>query len=472
MPTITVMAPDSALAMDEVVRQLGDSAYILSTTQKDGMIQIKATNEPTTSAPQRLSAVKTVFEDGLERQASARIRRPVTTALAAQLEPAVAENETERSERPALVAVDGGLMRETPRRAKMPDSSSKLQAPQAQAAVFSSSRGDLGSEQDEAAPPPDSPAAKTVPERASAPRVRIQEEGVDAILNDFGARVERLEASLGLGTLTPAPCPEPPTTYQSEDFVAAGMPSALASALVKSAEASQGVATTSTVAKTLAREMVTPPHTVALDADILFVVGASGSGKTTLAAKFAALLRETREERTVSLVSLEDAQTPQIDLLSSLARLINVPTNRWMVDQLDRWSPPRDGETLVVDLACSQKELAELWPDVQAKFENYHCHVVLALGSGLSNDRIFDALEAVEVLKPEIVLTKLDEFECALPELCTIVEQNARIGWLAGTRSLVGNLAQATSAIMEQYLQGCISASEARGSAGGTEQQR
>lgn len=63
MPTITVMAPDSALAMDEVVRQLGDGAYILSTTQQDGMIRIKATNDPMNSAPKRNSLVHTVYED-------------------------------------------------------------------------------------------------------------------------------------------------------------------------------------------------------------------------------------------------------------------------------------------------------------------------------------------------------------------------------------------------------------------------
>jgi flagellar biosynthesis protein FlhF len=46
MPTITVTAPDSAMAMDEVVRQLGSDAYILSTTQQDGLVQIKASLDP------------------------------------------------------------------------------------------------------------------------------------------------------------------------------------------------------------------------------------------------------------------------------------------------------------------------------------------------------------------------------------------------------------------------------------------
>ena len=36
MPTITVTAPDSAMAMDEVVRQLGSDAYILSSPEYHG----------------------------------------------------------------------------------------------------------------------------------------------------------------------------------------------------------------------------------------------------------------------------------------------------------------------------------------------------------------------------------------------------------------------------------------------------
>ena len=53
MPTITVTAPDSAMAMDEVVRQLGSDAYILSTSQQDGLVQIKASLDPLNSSPRR-----------------------------------------------------------------------------------------------------------------------------------------------------------------------------------------------------------------------------------------------------------------------------------------------------------------------------------------------------------------------------------------------------------------------------------
>ena len=39
MPTVTVLAPDSALAMDEVIRQLGENAYIVATNARDGQVR-------------------------------------------------------------------------------------------------------------------------------------------------------------------------------------------------------------------------------------------------------------------------------------------------------------------------------------------------------------------------------------------------------------------------------------------------
>jgi flagellar biosynthesis GTPase FlhF len=46
MPELKITAVDTSLAMDEVERKLGPDALILSTTRRDGMIEILATNEP------------------------------------------------------------------------------------------------------------------------------------------------------------------------------------------------------------------------------------------------------------------------------------------------------------------------------------------------------------------------------------------------------------------------------------------
>ena len=46
MATIKLTARDSSSAMEEVSKKLGADAYILSTTSKEGGVEIEATNDP------------------------------------------------------------------------------------------------------------------------------------------------------------------------------------------------------------------------------------------------------------------------------------------------------------------------------------------------------------------------------------------------------------------------------------------
>jgi flagellar biosynthesis GTPase FlhF len=66
MSTIVVRAPDSAQAMEEVLRRLGADAFILSTTQSNGQVEIRATSE---AAPRR--PVVTAFADALRAKVDA-----------------------------------------------------------------------------------------------------------------------------------------------------------------------------------------------------------------------------------------------------------------------------------------------------------------------------------------------------------------------------------------------------------------
>lgn len=66
MSTIVVRAPDSAQAMEEVLRRLGADAFILSTAQVNGQVEIRATSE----APPRRPVV-TAFADALRAKVDA-----------------------------------------------------------------------------------------------------------------------------------------------------------------------------------------------------------------------------------------------------------------------------------------------------------------------------------------------------------------------------------------------------------------
>lgn len=98
MTTVTVLAPDSSLAMDEVIRKLGDNAYILSTTHRDGQIEICATNEPV----QEPKAAKKPDE--------------APSPFQAILETSTGNASTtgSKKERPPLRSLDGGLSQPEP----------------------------------------------------------------------------------------------------------------------------------------------------------------------------------------------------------------------------------------------------------------------------------------------------------------------------------------------------------------------
>ncbi|GIS14911.1 MAG: hypothetical protein CM15mP117_03430 [Alphaproteobacteria bacterium] len=45
MATITVTAKDSASAMEDIFEQLGEDAYIIETSKKNGKVSMQATND-------------------------------------------------------------------------------------------------------------------------------------------------------------------------------------------------------------------------------------------------------------------------------------------------------------------------------------------------------------------------------------------------------------------------------------------
>lgn len=476
MPTITVMAPDSALAMDEVIRQLGDGAYILSTSQQDGMIQIKATNDPMNAVPKRANAVQTVFEDELEHQfwGGTGPRVSVTMNDGAPRSGA--------SERPKLVAISGERVNAEQSAARLGNAFGAKEPTDIEHAVSTELPRCWSEQQSKEVtkqptdllrslndlldkPPEPSEAIKAQDvAQETEPAALEAEHTPDAVSfadqePSVETRLRRLEDALGLDPIEPSLPANTHTPYVGQDLLLKGISAPLlASALneLASFEEAEQPISQSDVVSLLAEKMVSSQASLALDADVLFVIGASGSGKTTLSAKFAALLAETREERAIALIDLQDATSPRMGLLTHLGRLINVPVREWDTERTEDWAVPGAGQSLIVDVSCSLEELQGLWPLLQAKFEGKRFHTVLAQSSGASTARIEQVLDAAAALKPEVVLTKLDECECSLVELSAVMTGQAKIGWLAGTRSLVGNLAQASALIMEQYIVGCL----------------
>ncbi|ULB09812.1 hypothetical protein ORIO_07770 [Cereibacter azotoformans] len=116
MGILTVRAPDSQQAMEEVLRRLGPEAYILSTTQRDGLVEIRAARDLPVVTPPAPRPVRKDDPDadetgdfrrltlsglsfGASREAPPLRREPRVQTFAEML-----EDRQRQQARPALVA--------------------------------------------------------------------------------------------------------------------------------------------------------------------------------------------------------------------------------------------------------------------------------------------------------------------------------------------------------------------------------
>ena len=431
MPTITVTAPDSAMAMDEVVRQLGSDAYILSTSQQDGLVQIKASLDPLNTSPRRPKAIQTVFEKEMEKQFT------VSAAAAAAAAPAPKPAPADVLR---LVSVEGGL-------------SSQAGAQSAQALAQEPAPSPLY-----ASEAPRLKVAPPLPENRHKPMAPEPHQ-------DFEARLARIEEHLDLIS---SPTANPPMAAKAapqertaprdvpHELVGLGFDRALIDAAIARQNALGLPTTNADLVAHLSERVVANEASSTLDADVILVVGPSGCGKTTLAAKFASLLSEMMEARIVRLVSMEDTTRPQTGLLPHYAHRLSMPIAHWPMSQPNDWGPIARNTIQIIDMACTTDEVIQIWPDLQDYFGDRKLQVVMAIPSGLAVNRLANELNKAAQLNAQIVLTKLDETEFSVPEISQLLTKSAKVGWLTGTLELSGNLAKATCDIMEQYLLGYV----------------
>ena len=419
MPTVTVLAPDSALAMDEIVRQLGDNAYILSTSQRDGQIEIKATNEPMPTTARPASKARETFAQMLAARAGDEAvtvlerkrslgARPNLAAVPAVAPASVAAAETGTLARP-VAAQDTGVPA-----AQLPGSLNVRTGP-ALAAV---------------SVPPARQGADIPP--------------ADATLSATLARIEASLAALAARGAPEMPAATPRAPLEQR-VVAAGFDRRIASLPAPGQD----------FAEALAEQLVPERPEAAIDAQIILVMGPSGAGKTTLAAKFAALLAEHRPERRCDLIELRAVGGQGAETLRSHARILNTGFARWSVADIPAPGSLRPGTTMIVDVP-NDPDLAEPLIERMASAAETQIARILALPGGSSAALIAATLARPLFAGATVALTKLDECEITPPEISALALAGAPVGWLSGTRDLIGNLSPATRAVMQEFLGQCL----------------
>jgi flagellar biosynthesis GTPase FlhF len=471
MPTVTVLAPDSALAMDEVIRQLGDNAYILSTHARDGQIEILATNEPIQIPQPRKRTTSVSFADVMSEHAmqapgtppSFKTSRVVPeTAPAAPVQTATIVNM--QTARARLSEAAPAARPDTPRHDSPQDTVAAIAAPPrlddgaaAAPRIYQDGGPALALSADLRERAPHDPWVPVIPNQdatsvqaaiAEQPLPHPAEADLGPILADLAAQLARLQAAL---------LPQARAEVRQEQpdpLLAGGFSAEIITRLAPDRDAPGRAAQ---FAAALSKALVCPDPMASLRAPVVVVVGPSGAGKTILAGKIAALMLEVDPNRAVELVSL--CQTPRFanTALPIYARMLSVPHRNLQSDPRDAAQWAEQGKTSIIDTNLETEALQDMLGELRSTLGD-DLTVIVALPLGSSLGKIKSELGKFAAFDPVVALTKLDECELSPQEASQIAETGTQIAWLSGTRALTETMAPAAEEMMTEFLTGLLAA--------------
>ncbi|MBF9046405.1 hypothetical protein LSUCC0031_04675 [Rhodobacterales bacterium LSUCC0031] len=456
MPTVTVLAPDSALAMDEVIRQLGENAYIVATNARDGQVEILATNEPAQLQPQRKRATTVSFADAIsERLAQAteagfqtkgddRVAPIFTTKRAADgiedLE--VSAPFVDDAAHPEIDTLHGeGLSRVVP---LIAHTSTATEGDQ----LTERSDGQILARRRIA------PTAQSAQHMHEAPIPPVagpasqDDEDLRPLLRDLSTQLARLEERM-----RPAPQMAPTMAPLADPLATAGFSDKIITRLAPTFGASDRA---QAFAAALTQKLVAPDPLASLSTRLLVVIGASGVGKSTLAGKIAALTRATEPTRDIALISLTETPGFARMPLAAHAQALSVGHGHLHANQLEAAHFVTPDTTHILDSNLDPETLVRTLGPLRDQMAQGELVVILAIPAGASLARLGGELQKYHSLAPVVALTKLDEYELSAQEASQIAEAGTQIAWLSGTRDLNETLAPVTEEMINEFLTGLL----------------
>ena len=203
----------------------------------------------------------------------------------------------------------------------------------------------------------------------------------------------------------------------------------------------------------LATRLVDPNAESILTKRLIFVVGATGTGRTTMAAKLVAMLRDAHPMKEIVAASLNGKNTPTQSDLRGFGRLLNVPVCDLSIDTPESdFDKMTDYDVMVLDVTASPEQACQKIQNIKTRLGTQDIATILTMPGSTSRTMIDLTLQKFETLHPTVALTKLDECETTPAEFSALAEQQAQIGILSGTKSVIGAAMFASENILLQYL--------------------
>lgn len=456
MPTVTVLAPDSALAMDEVIRQLGENAYIVATNARDGQVEILATNEPAQQQVQRKRATTVSFADAISERLGQASKVTFKTKSDDRIVPASttksAAAEIEDLEMSAPAASD----------AVLPEVDTQIGEGSKKVVPFVTldsmvAEGDLQVERF------DDPilthrrnetTVQTAKQKHEMPKSAIVDpiakdnDDLRPLMRDLAVQLARLEARMGaalqMGLTTPP---------LADSLAIAGFSDKVISHLAPTVGTSDRA---QAFAAALTQKLVAPNPLASLSRRLLVVIGASGVGKSTLAGKIAALTHATEPARKIALISATETQDFDRAPLAGHAQALAIEHGHLNANQLNIADFTTPDTTHILDSNLDAETLFRMLGPLRGQMAPDELVVILAIPAGASKARLGGEIKKYESLAPVLVFTKLDEYEISAQEVSQIAEDGMQIAMVSGTCDLNGTLAPVTDEMMNEFLMGLL----------------
>ncbi len=189
-----------------------------------------------------------------------------------------------------------------------------------------------------------------------------------------------------------------------------------------------------------------------LGSKVIFLVGPSGAGKTTMAAKLGARILEKSKLNDLALISTDDNLHYQSDDLGHFSKLLNVPKFKLKIQNQTTDIDEIPHSQKIVDVSSVEAHAIHLISAARNEIGATKVTSILCLPGSSNKQLISNQLEAYKDLNPLIAFTKLDESEIFPRELSVIAEKNVKIGFITGSRSILGSLALAKPEVLCKYL--------------------
>ena len=185
---------------------------------------------------------------------------------------------------------------------------------------------------------------------------------------------------------------------------------------------------------------------------VIFIIGPSGAGKTTLSAKLAARIMEEEKQVRPTLVSTERELAHRRDDLAYHSKLLNLPKLNYQIEEHCSGFTSISSGQKIVDISLVAEEGKYFIQNIRNEIGATKVSTVLCLPSGVNRQLLTDQITQFDDLNPLIAFTKVDESQLFPRELCVLANKNVKMGFMTGSRSILGSLALSEPEVLASHL--------------------